>query len=293
MSATRTSNEEYVMSHVVVGYDGTSESERAVRWAVGEARLRRLPLTVCHVWRWPYPISYIDYEGEATIRRMGEHLLDHGVGLARELAPGLKVRGRLKDGSAAPALLNEAADAEVIVLGSHGPDQIPVGSTALRVPAKADRPVLVVRSPAPRDGLVVVGVDGSPGADAALAFAFEEAALRGWRLRAVYGCWEPGAAPDGDLTLFGDEDRLRRVAGAVLERAVAPWRVKYSQVEAATSLVLKSPRQALFAASEDATLMVVGARGAGEVESLHLGATSDALLKHAPCTVAVAPNRTW
>ncbi|XRQ09828.1 universal stress protein [Actinomadura welshii] len=39
------------MSHVVVGYDGTGESERALRWAVTEARLRRLPLTVVHVWR--------------------------------------------------------------------------------------------------------------------------------------------------------------------------------------------------------------------------------------------------
>ncbi|QKW37024.1 universal stress protein [Actinomadura sp. NAK00032] len=280
------------MSHVVVGYDGTSESERAVRWAVGEARLRRLPLTVCHAWRWPYPISYVDYEGEATIRRMGEHLLDHGVALARELAPGLKVRKRLKDGSAAPALLNEAGDAELIVVGSHEPDRMPVASTALRVPAKADRPVLVVRSAAPRDGLVVVGVDGSAGADLALAFGFEEAALRGWRLRAVYGCWEPGAAPGGDLSLFGDEDGLRRVAGAVLERAVAPWRVKYPQVQAVTSLVLRSPREALFQAAEDATLMVVGARGAGVVEPLALGATSDALLKHAPCTVAVVPDRT-
>ncbi|MER7542922.1 universal stress protein [Actinomadura sp.] len=280
------------MSHVIAGYDGSSESERALRWAVMEARLRRVPLTVCHAWRWPYPISYIDHEGVAIVRRMGEHILDQGAALARDLAPGLTVRKRLKDGSAAPALLSEAVDAEVIVVGSHAPEELPAGSTALRVPAHADRPVVVVRSPAPRDGLVVVGVDGSAGADAALSFGFEEAALRGWRLRAVYGCWEPGAAPGGDLSLFGDEDELRRVCGAVLERAVAPWRVKYPQVQATTSLVLKSPREALFEAAEEATLAVVGARGTGVVESLTLGATSDALLKHAPCTVAVVPDRT-
>jgi nucleotide-binding universal stress UspA family protein len=279
------------MSYVVVGYDGTGDSERALRWAVQEARLRRVSLTVCHAWRWPYPISHIDYEGVAIVRRMGEHLLDQGVALARELAPGLTIRKRLRDGSAAPALLGEGQDAELIVVGSHEPDEMPVGSTAFQVPARADRPVVVVRSPGSRDGLIVVGVDGSAGADGALAFGFEEAALRGWRLRAVYGCWEPGAAPDGDLSLFGDEDRLRRVCGAVLERAVAPWRVKYPHVQATTSLVLKSPREALFEAAEDATLMVVGARGTGVVEPLTLGATSDALLKHVPCTVAVIPNR--
>ncbi|MFA1547905.1 universal stress protein [Actinomadura chokoriensis] len=278
------------MSHVVVGYDGTSESERALRWAVGEARLRRLPLTVCHAWRWPYPIGYIDHEGEAIVRRMAEHLLDHGAALARELAPELRVRKRLKDGGAASALLSEGWDADLIVVGSHAPDEMPVGSTALRVPVRTARPVVVVRSAASRDGLVVVGVDGSAGADAALSFGFEEAALRGWRLRAVYGCWEPGAAPDGDLSLFGDEDRLRRVAGGLLERAVAPWRVKYSNVQATTSLMLKPPRQALFEAAEDATLMVVGTRGTGVVEELTLGATSDALLKHAPCTVAITPQ---
>ncbi|MFA1542869.1 universal stress protein [Actinomadura monticuli] len=280
------------MSNVVVGYDGTGDSERALRWAVEEARVRRLPLTVCHAWRWPYPISHIDYEGVAIVRRMGEHILDHGVALARELAPSVTVRKRLKDGSVTPALLHEAGDADLIVIGSHEPDEIPVGSTALQVPARADRPVVVVRSDGSRDGLIVVGVDGSAGADGALAFGFEEAALRGWRLRAVYGCWEPGAAPGGDLSLFGDEDALRRVTGAVLERAVAPWRVKYPQVRATTSLVLKPPREALLEAAEDATLAVMGARGTGVVGALTLGATSDALLKHAPCTVAVVPNYT-
>lgn len=278
------------MSHVVVGYDGTSESERALRWAVEEARLRRLPLTVCHVWRWPFPISHIDYEGVAIVRRMGEHLLDQGAALARELAPGLKVRKRLERGSAPAALVHQGRDADLIVVGSHAPDEMPVGSAALRVPTQAYRPVVVVRSAATRDGLVVVGVDGSAGADAALALGFEEAALRGWRLRAVYGCWEPGAAPDGDLSLFGDEDGLRRVCGTVLERAVAPWLVKYPHVQATTSLVLRSPREALFEAAEDASLMVVGARGTGVVERLALGATSHALLTHAPCTVAVAPT---
>lgn len=279
------------MSHVVVGYDGTSESERALRWAVGEARLRRLPLTVCHAWRWPYPIGYVDYEGVTIVRRMGEHLLDHGVALARELAPGLKVRKRLETGGPYAALLNQGRDAELIVVGSHPPEEMPVGSTALRLPARAGRPVVVVRSTASHDGLVVVGVDGSPGADAALAVGFEEAALRGWRLRAVYGCWEPGAAADGDMSLFGDEDKLRRVCGAVLERAVAPWLVKYPFVQATTSLELKPPRQALLEAAGGAALMVVGARGTGVVEPLALGATSDALLKHVPCTVAVVPNR--
>lgn len=40
---------------VVVGYDGSAESRMALRWAVEDARLRFLPLLVCHAWQWPYP----------------------------------------------------------------------------------------------------------------------------------------------------------------------------------------------------------------------------------------------
>ncbi|MEU9020372.1 universal stress protein [Actinomadura sp. NPDC048394] len=278
------------MSDVLVGYDGGTGSERALRWAVDEARMRRVPLTVCHVWRWPYPITYIDYEGVGIIRRMGEHLLDSGVELAREMAPGLQVRKRLMDGSVYPALLHESEDADLIVVGSHETGELPIGSTALQLPARARRPVVVVRNAGAPDGRVVVGVDGSRSADAALAFGFEQAALRGWELRAVYGCWEPGAAPDGDLSLFENEDKLRHVCGSVLERAVAPWRVKYPYVEAVTELVLKPPRDALFEAAESASLAVVGQRGTGTVQPLTLGATSHALLQHAACTVAVVPH---
>ncbi|MFB4320574.1 universal stress protein [Actinomadura sp. 21ATH] len=276
-------------SHVLVGYDGTHGSERALKWAAEEARRRRLPLTVCHAWRWPYPIGHIDHEGVAIVKRMGEHLLDHAVALARRTAPTVTVRGRMLEGPADAALTHEGEGAELIVVGSHERDELPVGSTALRLPARARVPVVVVRTTGTRHREIVAGVDGSPGGDAALAFAFEEAALRGWTVRAVYGCWEAEAV-GGDLMLLGDDRRLRETCGARLERAVSPWRVKYPHVEARTSLELRPPRQALFEAAEKADLVVVGDRGAGGFDPLRLGATSSAVLQHVPCTVAVVPS---
>jgi nucleotide-binding universal stress UspA family protein len=273
-------------SQVLVGYDGTKESELAVRWAVQEARRRRLALTVCHAWRWPYPISYIDYEGVAIVKRMGRHLLDHGAGLAESLAPGLTVRRVLLDGSAPAALLHEADDG-IVVVGSHEGSELPVGSSALQVPARARGPVLVVRDPGEAtDGRVVVGVDGSADADAALEFAFEEAALHGRQVEAVYGCWEPGVAGT-EIALFADAAELERVCGARLERVVAPWLVKYPQVKVRTSLVTEGPREALLNAAEGADLVVVGARGAHGLQRQLLGATTLAMLQLAPCTVAV------
>jgi len=274
-------------SYVLVGYDGTKQSAYAVGWAATEARLRRLPLTVVHSWHWPYSISHIDYEGAAIVKRMGRHILDRGVALAERSAPGVRITGRLMDGPAYAALLAASGDADVIVIGSHEQARLPVASTALHLPARARRPVVVVRAPATGHRRVVAGVDGSPGGDAALAFAFEQAALRGWSLLAVYGCWEPGAVPREELDLFHDDEKLKQVCGARLERAVAPYRVRYPQVDAWTSLVLDPPREALFDAAGDADLVVVGNRGRGTVDPLLLGATSSALLQHAPCSVAV------
>ncbi|WP_067474767.1 universal stress protein [Actinomadura hibisca] len=274
-------------SHVVTGYDGTKEADAVVRWAADEARRRHLPLTVCHAWSWPYPISHIDYEGVAVIKRMGQLILDKGVGLAERCAPGVQVRGVLMDGPAPSALLHEAHNAEMVVVGSHEHAELPVGSSALQVPARARCPVVVVRGRAKGEGEIVVGVDGSRGADAALAFAFEQAAVHGQRLRAVYGCWEPSAVAESEIALFADAEELKRAAGARLQRAVAPWLTKYPQVEAVTSLVLKDPREALLDAAAEAALLVVGDRGARGVHPLLLGATSLAMLQLAPCSIAV------
>nr|BFE37146.1 universal stress protein [Actinomadura rugatobispora] len=273
--------------YVLVGYDGSEESEHALRWGVEEARLRELPLEVVHAWRWPYPIDYIDYEGSATLKRVGQHLLDHGVELALRAEPTVPVSKHLMNGPAHVALNHACRDAELAVVGSHGRGELSLGSTALRLPARSTCPVVVVRNAAARNGLVVAGVDGSPGGEAALAFAFRQAALRGWSLLAVHGCWEPSAVPEADLALFSEQEKLLRMCETRLKRAVEPWRIRYPEVQAATSVPMLPPREALFEAADDADLIVVGNRGMGGFDPLLLGATSGALLQHAPCAVAI------
>jgi nucleotide-binding universal stress UspA family protein len=273
-------------SYVLVGFDGTNESKEALRWAAHEARLRRLPLTVAHAWHWPHSITHIDHEGAPIIRRMAGHILDQGVTLAMRAEPTVRVDRRLMDGTAYLALMHEADDAEMLVVGAHERDRLLVASTALQVSARARCHVVVVRAAGEEHRRVVVGVDGSADADAALRFGFEQASLRGWDLLAVYGCWEPGAVPPEDLDLFHDDERLKRVCGTRLERAVSVWRVRYPHVDAWTSLVLEPPREALFDAAARADMVVVGRRGRGTVDPLLLGATSSALLQSAPCTVA-------
>ncbi|QKG27121.1 universal stress protein [Actinomadura verrucosospora] len=275
---------------VLLGYDASEDNEPALRWAVEEARLRGLDLVMCHCWHWPYAADHMDDGVKAIIERAGEKLLEHGEARALRLgAPGT-IGKRLGSGPVPDALVSESGEAELIVIGAHERHRVPVGSTAVQLPARARRPVLAVRRCGGTRGLVVAGVDGSAGGEAALGFAVEEAALRDWSLHVVLGAWEPGAVDEAELPLFGDKERLAQVRAIELEKAVAPWRGRYPKVDLRASVVLDRPREALLAAAEDADLLVVGDRGRRGLDPLLLGATSSAMLQHAPCTVAIVPS---
>ncbi|CNE90234.1 UspA domain-containing protein [Mycobacterium tuberculosis] len=276
--------------NILLGYDGTEENESALRWAVEESRLRGLDLIVCHCWRWPYPQGYVDAGVEAVVKRAGENLLSEGARRARELGAGGEVSTLLRREPVTETLVHESGDAELIVVGSHGRSRLLAGSTAVQLPARTHRPVIAVRDGGGRHGLVVAGVDGSAGADAALGFAIEEAVLRGSDLRVVYGAWEPGAVPDFELPLFNDESKLVETRTAMLDKAVRPWKQRYPKVGVRVSLLLERPREALLAAAEDADLVVVGDRGTGTLDPLLLGKTSSTVLHHAPCSVAIVPR---
>jgi nucleotide-binding universal stress UspA family protein len=275
---------------VLVGYDGSAEGERALRWGVQEARLRRRRLTICHAWDWPYPEPPIDPAMIGIVQRMAEHVLDKGVRIAQRQAPGLEVDKRLVKGPVAGAILHEAVDTELIVIGVHGTGEStesPVGPAVFQVPAHALCPVVVHRSTEPDRRRVVIGVDGSRPSDAALAFGFEEAALRGWEVQAIYGARKPPPEGDIDPVAYTDVDDVRRCAGNTLERAVSPWREKYPRVSASTLLMLESPRQALLQAAEQAGLLVVGDRGTGGLPGLRLGSVALTMLQHGHCSVVI------
>ncbi|MES9538531.1 MULTISPECIES: universal stress protein [unclassified Actinomadura] len=277
-------------SNVLFGYDGTKENDPALRWAVEEARLRGLDLELCYCWHWPYPSGHVDAGVEAILQRAGENMLRKGARRARDLGAQGKVRTLLRREPACETLVHESDDAELIVVGSHERHRLPEGSTAVELPARTRRPVVAVRDAGGDRGLVVAGVDASAHADAAVGFAIEEAALRDCDLRVVHGAWEPGAVPASDLTLFTDKARLYQARAAMLERTVHPWRRRYPKVHVDVSLLLEPPREVLLAAAADADLLVVGDRGTGSLDPLLLGATSSAMLHHAPCSVAIVPS---
>lgn len=137
---------------------------------------------------------------------------------------------------------------------------------------------------------IVVGVDGSPGALAALRYALGEARLRGADVRIV-GAWHlPVAAyaggygpGDPDLSVGFEKD-----ARGNLERALEQADV--GDVHIDTVVREGNPAHVLLEEARDADLLVVGSRGLGGFRGLMLGSVGQQCAHHAPCPLVIVPH---
>lgn len=287
---------------VVVGIDCSPHQQVVIDWAVSEARLRRRPLHLVHVFDWAllgFSYSAAPYGAvQESLHRDAEECLRQAEEAARDTAPDLDIRGRVADGGPSAVLRDLSATAAVVVIGHRGRGGFAgllTGSVATQVAAHAECPVVVVRPPvvATRDvtrdgGRVVVGVDGSPLSGAALGFGFEEAALRGIGLTAVHAWTGPVSTAPGDMIpLVYDTDDVREEETRLLAESLAGWRERYPDVDVERVVVRGRPAHALVDAAAGATLLVVGSRGRGGFTGLLLGSVSHAVLQHATTTLAV------
>ncbi|GAA1594321.1 MULTISPECIES: universal stress protein [Kribbella] len=274
--------------YILVGVDGTPEAQVALRWAVDAAEQRGLAVRVVRAYlndleRWPalgmtayvpppLPLPLEEFQGE----------LDEAVQLVRDRLGAERGSGVLVALDPAHALLGEMGDAELVVVGTRTQNKMSaafLGSVATAVAAKAPCPVVVVRGEL-RTGPVVVGTDGSPDSEDALAFAFEEAARTGELLRVVY-CWRPEA----EYAVLVDS--TKELLKNWLAESLAPYQEKYPAVTVRATVVEGRAGASLIQLSETASLVVVGSRGRGGVKGLLLGSVSQSLLHHASAPVAV------
>jgi nucleotide-binding universal stress UspA family protein len=141
-------------------------------------------------------------------------------------------------------------------------------------------------------GLIVVGVDRSAGAQAALRFALDEARLRQARVRVVYA-WQfrPYGRRAGfegvPLVLGADIDGLHRAAAAELDAIVAEAAPSAGGFGIEKRVEQGDPATVLIDQSRDADLLVVGSRGHGGFASLLLGSVSQVCAQHAACPVVI------
>jgi nucleotide-binding universal stress UspA family protein len=132
---------------------------------------------------------------------------------------------------------------------------------------------------------IIVGVDGSVGARAALDWAVDECRLRACTLLVVHA---RGRHPDAGGSVLPGYDA---VAEHLLAEHVAAASARRPSVPVTTLLTGEPPADTLIELSHEAELVVVGTRGNNGFTSTMLGSVSNRAAVHAHCPVAVVPQR--
>lgn len=142
------------MGRIVVGVDGSRASQLALRWALGEARLRGATVEAVHVWRYPVltyapgisaaPVfAHDDLEAEARA------VLDEAVaGAEGPAVEGAAIERLVLEGAASEALVRRAEGADLLVVGHRGRGGfagLRLGSVAHQCSTHATCPVVIVR----------------------------------------------------------------------------------------------------------------------------------------------------
>lgn len=136
---------------------------------------------------------------------------------------------------------------------------------------------------------IVVGVDGSPNGQEAFEWALSEARLRRTGLRAVLA-WRTPYDWQVEPMFPVDVEQVRASAQHQLDVALA--RVDAGEVDVQAELVEGEPGAVLVAASREADLLVVGARGHNPLVELIIGSVGTFCAHHAACPVVLVPPAT-
>ncbi|AKL69535.1 universal stress protein [Streptomyces sp. Mg1] len=276
---------------IVVGVDPVREWHLPLAWAADEAQRRRLHLRLVLAVPPQHDTHHVDdTPGQSALRRAGADRLEQAGDWARDRHPEVEVTGDLLGGFPAPVLVSAATEARLVVLGSRHLSRtaefFSAGSMTVPVSAQARCPVVVVGEAehiSQQPPYVVVGIDGSASATAALAFAFDDADLRGAALRVVCVWQRP-------VFMLDDEEVALRAQRIMLSEATAGLSDKHPDVHVTHEVLTGHPVEELARAAEHALAVVVGRRGRGGYTGMRLGSVVHGLLHRARCPVITVPT---
>lgn len=277
-----------VMMPVVVGVDGSEESLRAVEWAAREAQRHGAPLRLVSAAAMP-PRMRAHGGGTQTVADelydKSVRALSEAVTRAEEVSSRLLIDASPLAGAPAVEVTASGSGALMLVVGARGMGGFAamlLGSVSRYAAMHAPCPLVVVREETSAvHGEIVVGIRDSLDTDATLAFAFDEAVLRGAALIAVHswnrlasGIWRPA-----------DAEEVTAEERKSLTDALAPWREKFPGVPVRCDVVHDHPGHVLASYTGRSELVIIGRHGSAA------GGIQHALLSHAHGPVAVVPHR--
>jgi nucleotide-binding universal stress UspA family protein len=141
------------VARIVVGVDGSPGSKIALAWAMNQAKLTAATVEAVIVWQDPavygsaYGWTSVAFEGDSYAMNMAKVLDDTIAEAAGEAGTPVTVLPRVVQGHAVEALLEAAAGAQLLVVGSRGHGTfagIMLGSVSQHCVQHAPCPVVVV-----------------------------------------------------------------------------------------------------------------------------------------------------
>jgi nucleotide-binding universal stress UspA family protein len=285
---------------ILVCVDGSEAAEAAVAWATREAGLRDLPITLMHavapvVVGWPVGQLYADMP--EWQRETAQQVMDQAHKIVNVNLDDVKpheIRTEIIYSDIVPAMIDASTDASMIVVGSQGLGalgRLLLGSVTAGLLHHAYCPVAVIHSNADltpvADAPVLVGTDGSPASEAAIALAFDEASRRGVGLVALHAWSDVAVFP-----MLGMDWRDSEAEGhEILAERLAGFHEQYPDVRVKRVIVCDKPSRWLLEEAAHAQLVVVGSRGRGGFAGMLLGSVSSRVAQAATVPVIVTRGR--
>jgi nucleotide-binding universal stress UspA family protein len=273
---------------IVVGLDGSRAAWRSLDWVADDAQRTGRSVLIVHVAHLDAEREPVDPNGAAR------QLLDKADRRFAERYSDVIVRTALLAGDPADVLVELSHSADLVVVG-RGPQSLPhrlLGSVANKVLAHAVCPVVILpQERGAARNLIAVGVSDSSGGEAALEFAFAEAARRDAELVAVRSWstheWKlaAGAAfPLSSPELWESQERT------VLDDCLRPVRDSYPSVRVHPVLSSAPTEVILERESQTAAMLVLGCRRSADALLPRLGPISSWAAHHFECPVVIVGN---
>lgn len=286
---------------IVVGVDGSPGSKIAIRWAARDAELRNVALTLAHVLPTTAGTrlsSSLAPQHTGKLRERGQQLLEEALQIANESCqrgPN-QINLEMPSGTAVSALVDMSKNADLLVVGYLGTGTLRgrhLGSVSAGLIYHSHCPVVVIHddvdlNPDRERSTVLVGIDGSPTSELAIALAFDEASRRKVDLTVVH-TWQPPNVFDPIVGFPGPGWRtLRSREDQIVAERLAGWTERYPDVAVHRIIARNNAAPELVDSSTQAQLVVIGSHGSGGFTAMLFGSVSAAvvLLTHVPVMIA-------
>ena len=293
-------------ARILVGVDDSIGARAALRWALRQAKATGAEVDAVRAYA--FEIAWIDHDqrderleewksrscrdARAELHRVVDEVVAD-VATSPDFEPVPDVQALVVEGQPARVLVDLAREADLLVVGRRGRGRIGgllLGSVSQRCVERSSCATAVVTADAPVKR-IVVGVDGSASAQAALAWAVQEAAITGAVVEAVCAYVSTIAVSPHPAVPTVSMERFREGASRILRDAILRVEVP-AGVTISPVVSWGQAADVLSACAADADLVVMGTRGLGGVKGLLLGSVTHRVMTRVGCPVVVLPART-